>query len=289
MKRKPRLSNNMYQVIDERCDSTIAKLCNKLKNISLKHIEELKQIQKIKNNKFKYDYYDKGCRIRITNEDCKDCFGGNKSALPIGEYESEVYDGYNLFEALCEEAYSSIQDIFNVHEPYDGFYDDENYILMNIHCVNAGDSIVDIDPEVKKQNDFMAHIDYRALIIYLDVDCDEAVLDIYDDYGEVVMKTIPLKVDKNNNNIRCVMLHGNCYHKHRPISNGTLFAVSFRFQRDVDADEEEEDEEDEQEDENKTILPSPPNKYGTDINKDINEDKCSLFNPFNLFRKSKND
>ncbi len=160
--------------------------------------------------------------IRVTEDIQVDCFGNPKS-IATNPYEETNID----FEYLMELAQSLLHDYhFNTKPVYD-LNDERNYII-EIHIANSETDIVDSGFAIHKDNDRYVYGNVHTLLVYIDVNCVGGELDIFDDFGKKIIKTIPVKC--NFNGIRCILLDGKCYHRPRPLISGKRIMISFQFE-----------------------------------------------------------
>lgn len=177
--------------------------------------------------------------IRITNDVHFNCMGKPSSIGFI--YEETGVE----FECLMETARSILDDNEFYTNPVDDI-DNERKFIMEVHITNAETKVVDSGLAIHRDNDRYSNGDVQTLLLYIDVNCVGGELDIYDDHGRHVIKTISPRSKKNK--IRCVLLDGNCYHKPRPVLSGKRIMISFQFQTENAYDSKESSDDSEKSD-----------------------------------------
>ncbi len=193
-----------YKVVNLKKDQELIIECNKVLNL----------VEEESGNYWK--------SIRITEDTHVDCFGNPKSI------RTNPYEETNIeFEYVMELAQSLLEEYhFHTKPVYD--LNDERSCIIEIHIANAETEIVDSGFAIHKDNDRYMHGNLHTLLVYIDINCVGGELDIFDDSGKKIVKTIPVK--SKSNRIRCILLNGKCYHRPRPVISGKRIMISFQFE-----------------------------------------------------------
>lgn len=164
-----------------------------------------------------------------------DCWGNRIFGLnEITEEKNKINFRELFYKAYCilnKEGYP-------VKYPND--YNDEREISIEIHYANSESKPVENDLVIHCDNDKYSDGDLHTLLLYIDIDCEGGELDIYDNSGYKVIKTIHPK-SEDNTKTKCVLLTGNCYHYPNKVLNGKRILISYQFRSYNDNDSEHED------------------------------------------------
>jgi hypothetical protein len=132
-------------------------------------------------------------------------------------------DIINLVSRILQKNGLDVKDIKNNS-------DIRNDTNIEVHFAKADKNPVGSGLTVHVDNNGGVEGALHTLIVYLDIDCDGGMLEIYDNKGENKIGEIDPRSDIENQT-KVVMFNGGMYHCPTPITNGTRLVVTYQIRQ----------------------------------------------------------